>query len=59
MMQAKLFKKKVAGLEKAQEWGDKIPIGVFYQERVRANFPRALYPKNTILSAEPASETAA
>ena len=25
------FRKKVAGMEKAQEWGDRIPIGVFYQ----------------------------
>jgi len=25
------FKKKVAGMEKANEWGDRIPIGVFYQ----------------------------
>jgi 2-oxoglutarate ferredoxin oxidoreductase subunit beta len=25
------FKKKVSALEKAQEWGDRIPIGVFYK----------------------------
>jgi 2-oxoglutarate ferredoxin oxidoreductase subunit beta len=25
------FKKKVAGMEKAYEWGDRIPVGVFYQ----------------------------
>ena len=32
------FKKKVAGLEKAQEWGDKIPIGVFYQNELEPAF---------------------
>ena len=26
------FKKKITGLEKAQEWGDKIPIGIIYRE---------------------------
>jgi 2-oxoglutarate/2-oxoacid ferredoxin oxidoreductase subunit beta len=33
-----IFKKKVAGLEKAQEWGDKIPIGVFYQNELEPTF---------------------
>jgi 2-oxoglutarate ferredoxin oxidoreductase subunit beta len=32
------FKKKVAGMEKAQEWGDKIPIGVFYQNELETTF---------------------
>ncbi|MCL4430498.1 MAG: thiamine pyrophosphate-dependent enzyme, partial [Chloroflexi bacterium] len=32
------FKKKVAGLEKAQEWGDKIPIGVFYKNELEPTF---------------------
>ena len=32
------FKKKVAGMEKAQEWGDKIPIGVFYQNGLEPTF---------------------
>jgi len=32
------FKKKVAGMEKAQEWGDKIPIGVFYQNELEPTF---------------------
>jgi 2-oxoglutarate ferredoxin oxidoreductase subunit beta len=32
------FKKKVAGIEKAQEWGDKIPIGVFYQNPLEPTF---------------------
>jgi 2-oxoglutarate ferredoxin oxidoreductase subunit beta len=32
------FKKKVAGLEKAQEWGDKIPIGVFYKNELEQTF---------------------
>ncbi len=33
-----IFKKKVAGLEKAQEWGDKIPVGVFYQNPFEPTF---------------------
>ena len=32
------FKKKVAGLEKAQEWGDRIPIGVFYKTELESTF---------------------
>ena len=32
------FKKKVAGMEKAQEWDDKIPIGVFYQNELEPTF---------------------
>jgi 2-oxoglutarate ferredoxin oxidoreductase subunit beta len=32
------FKKKVAGLEKAQEWGDKIPIGIFYKNELKPTF---------------------
>ena len=32
------FKKKVAGMEKAQEWGDKIPIGVFYKNELEPAF---------------------
>ena len=33
-----VFAKKVAGLEKAQEWGDKIPIGVFYKNELEHTF---------------------
>ena len=33
-----VFKKKVAGMEKAQEWGDKIPVGVFYQNELEPTF---------------------
>ncbi|MGO8805504.1 MAG: 2-oxoacid:ferredoxin oxidoreductase subunit beta [Candidatus Bathyarchaeia archaeon] len=32
------FKKKVAGMEKAHEWGDRIPIGVFYQNPLETTF---------------------
>ena len=32
------FKKKVAGLEKAQEWGDKIPIGIFFKNKLKPTF---------------------
>jgi len=33
-----VFAKKVAGLEKGQEWGDKIPIGVFYKNELEHTF---------------------
>lgn len=33
-----LFQKKVTGLEKAREWGDKIPLGVFYQNPSEPTF---------------------
>ena len=36
--ESEVFKKKVAGLERAQEWGDKIPIGVFYQNPLEPTF---------------------
>ena len=36
--QKELFQKKVAGLEKAREWGDKIPIGIFYQNPYEPTF---------------------
>ncbi len=36
--EAEIFQKKVAGMEKAQEWGDKIPIGVFYQNPLELTF---------------------
>jgi 2-oxoglutarate ferredoxin oxidoreductase subunit beta len=32
------FKKKVAGMEKAQEWGDRIPIGVFYRNELELTY---------------------
>jgi len=32
------FKKKVAGMEKAHEWGDRIPIGVFYQNPLEPTY---------------------
>ena len=36
------FKKKVAGMEKAQEWDDKIPIGVFYKNELEPTFQNRL-----------------
>ncbi|MGE5533286.1 MAG: 2-oxoacid:ferredoxin oxidoreductase subunit beta [Bacillota bacterium] len=36
--EGEIWKKKVAGLEKAQEWGDKIPIGVFYKNELEPTF---------------------
>jgi 2-oxoglutarate ferredoxin oxidoreductase subunit beta len=36
--EAEIFKKKVAGFEKAQEWGERIPLGVFYQNPFEPTF---------------------
>lgn len=36
--ESEIFKKKVAGMEKAQEWGDRIPIGVFFQNPFEPTF---------------------
>ena len=36
--EGEVWKKKAAGLEKAQEWGDKIPIGVFYKNEMEPTF---------------------
>lgn len=33
-----VFKKKMAGMEKAEEWNDRIPIGVFYQNELKPTF---------------------
>ena len=33
-----IFKKKIAAMEKAEEWGDRIPIGVFYQNPLEPTF---------------------
>ncbi|MCW3999214.1 MAG: 2-oxoacid:ferredoxin oxidoreductase subunit beta [Candidatus Bathyarchaeota archaeon] len=35
---SEIFKKKVAGMEKALEWGDRIPLGVFYQNPFEPTF---------------------
>ena len=32
------FKKKAAALEKTQEWGDRIPIGIFYKNELEPTF---------------------
>jgi len=32
------FAKKMAGIEKAREWGDRIPIGVFYKNQLTPTF---------------------
>jgi 2-oxoglutarate ferredoxin oxidoreductase subunit beta len=32
------FQKKVAAIEKAQEWGDRIPIGIFYKNELTTTF---------------------
>lgn len=36
--ESEIFKKKVAGMEKAQEWCDRIPIGVFFQNPFELTF---------------------
>jgi 2-oxoglutarate ferredoxin oxidoreductase subunit beta len=49
---SEVFKKKVAGLEKAEEWGNKIPIGVFYKNELEPTFQERFtqripfYPQN-------------
>ena len=35
-------KKKISGLEKAEEWGDKIPIGIFYKNELEPTFQERL-----------------
>jgi 2-oxoglutarate ferredoxin oxidoreductase subunit beta len=35
---SELFKKKVAALDKAEEWGDRIPIGVFFKNELEPTF---------------------
>ena len=54
-----VFKKKVAGLEKAQEWGDKIPIGVFYKNELELTFQERFAQRIPFYLAESASETTA
>ena len=50
--EGQLFKKKVAAMEKAQEWGDRIPIGVFFQNPLEPTFQDrftkriSFYPEN-------------
>ena len=51
------FKKKVAGLEKAQEWGDRIPIGVFYKNELKPTFQERFTQRIPFYTAKPASET--
>jgi 2-oxoglutarate ferredoxin oxidoreductase subunit beta len=36
--EGELFTKKVAAMEKAQVWGDRIPIGVFFQNPLESTF---------------------
>lgn len=35
---AEEFEKKMAAVEKAQEWGDKIPLGIFYKNELTPTF---------------------
>lgn len=39
---SEVLKKKVAGIEKAQEWGDRIPVGIFYQNPFEPTFQERL-----------------
>ena len=36
--ESEVFRKKMAGMEKAEEWGERIPIGVFYQNELEPTF---------------------
>lgn len=47
---------KAAALEKAFEWGEKIPVGVFYQEN-RSTLEENLLPKKDMVLAETSLET--
>lgn len=46
------FRKKMAAMDKAREWGDRIPIGVFYKNELRPTFTERItdrmpfYPEN-------------
>ncbi len=46
------FRKKMAAMDKAREWGDRIPIGVFYKNELRPTFNERItdrmpfYPEN-------------
>ena len=46
------FRKKMAAMDKAREWGDRIPIGVFYKNELRPTFIERItdrmpfYPEN-------------
>jgi 2-oxoglutarate ferredoxin oxidoreductase subunit beta len=46
------FQKKVAAMDKAREWGDRIPIGVFYKNEIHPTFVERItdripfYPEN-------------
>ena len=50
--EGELFKKKVSAMERAQEWGDRIPIGVFFQNPLEPTFQDrftkriSFYPEN-------------
>lgn len=37
-VKGEVFKKMLAGIEKAHEWGDRIPIGIFYQNPLEPTF---------------------
>jgi 2-oxoglutarate ferredoxin oxidoreductase subunit beta len=36
------FQKKLAALDKAREWGDRIPVGVFYKNELEPTFQERL-----------------
>ena len=57
--ESEIFKKKVAALEKAQEWGDRIPIGVFYQNPLEPTFQERFAKRIPFYPAEPARIAAA
>ncbi len=51
------FRKKVAALDKAQEWGDKIPIGVFYKSELIPTFQERIIQRIPFyLSSPPAKQ---
>jgi 2-oxoglutarate/2-oxoacid ferredoxin oxidoreductase subunit beta len=47
------FKKKVAALDRAREWGDRIPIGVFYQNPLEPTFQERITQRIPFYMANP------
>ena len=52
------FQKKTAALDKAREWGDKIPIGVFYKNELEPTFQERITDRIPFyLASPPAKQT--
>jgi 2-oxoglutarate ferredoxin oxidoreductase subunit beta len=47
------FKKKIVALEKAQEWGDRIPLGVFYKNELEPTYQERIIQRIPFYLANP------